>query len=65
VPKQFPVLSENEMKQTRMLQCILSDMRYEFDLSTSINLVSPFMPILFSVLSENEVNSKYVTTQAE
>jgi hypothetical protein len=52
------VLSENEMKPTRMLLLRSSEVRVEFDLSASDNLTAPLKPIQLSVLSENEMKQQ-------
>jgi hypothetical protein len=37
-----------------MLRTIIREVRVEFDLSASNNLIAPSLPILLSVISENE-----------
>jgi hypothetical protein len=40
---------------TSLLHAILSEVRHEFDLSASNNVIAPSLPIILSVLSQNEV----------
>jgi hypothetical protein len=51
-------------RSNNLLQSKSSKVRDVFDLSASDNLIAPAVPILLSVLSENEMK-KYVTTEIE
>jgi hypothetical protein len=54
------VLSENGMTTSRLqMLCNSNEVRDEFDLSASDNLMAPTAPRLSSVLSENQMKQKF------
>ena len=58
-------MSENKLKASSLLPPRLREVRDVFDLSASDNLSAPSLPILFSILSENQLKNQVFTTKTK